>query len=72
MKSGYFGLITNPRGDFIERGSFLLGLFKFNFWWISFFYFSSCLEGRDLLGIILYFYCLKTSCWMFLCVERGR
>ena len=72
IKSGYLGLMMNPSGDFSLACSSLLGCFGFNSLCFCYITFYSFFEGRDLLGILVNFSFLKTSCWIFLWVDSGR
>lgn len=72
MNSGYLGLIIKPKGDLSLACSSLLGCLGFSILCFSSISLSCFLEGSDLLGILLNFSFLNTSCWIFLCVDNGR
>lgn len=64
MKSGYFGFMMKPSGDFSLLCSYLLGCFGFSFLCTASCSNFCCLDGRDRFGILLYFSWLKTYFWM--------
>ena len=55
IKSGYFGLMTNPRGDLSFACYYLLGCLGFSILCFYSIYFCYFFAGSDLFGILVNF-----------------